>query len=124
VGSHVNSIVNSLNDSAQVNANTDATAVAEAQTGSNPISDIFQVYSGANFKIMFKGQADASFLGDAGNFAYGAISADLGVPLSATEAVAGIYAKVAGHTDTNHPFGMDSSANQQIPAGYQATCQK
>jgi hypothetical protein len=73
---------------------------------------------------MFKGQADPGFLGDAGNFAYGAISADLGVPLSAAEIVAGGYALLTGHQDTNHPYGMDSSANAQIPAGYKATCRK
>jgi len=72
---------------------------------------------------MFRGQADPELLGDAGNFAYGAISANLGVPLQATKAVAGGYALLAGHKDTSGPYWMDASATKQVPAGYSAQCQ-
>ena len=102
----------------------DATAIPEAQTGLDPGTIAVEVYADINFKIIYKGQGDAAFLGDAGNFAYGAISADLGIPLSAAEIVAGAYAKAAKHKDTNNRFGMDNSAAQQIPAGYKATCAK
>jgi RHS repeat-associated protein len=125
-GQTVGGVVNSLLDSIGQNSiDRDATAVLEAQTGLfDPITVGLEVYSGTNFKIMFKGQADPGFLGDAGNFAYGAVSADLGVPLGVSEAVAGAYAWKSGHTDRSNPHGMDDSANAQIPAGYQATCTK
>jgi hypothetical protein len=103
--------------------NTPYGIVGQTGNGSyDPHSVASQVYSGANFKIMYKGSANAAFLGDAGNFAFGAVSANLGVPLWATELVAGGYALWAGHTDTNNPFGMDNSANNNVPAGYGATC--
>jgi hypothetical protein len=38
------------------------------------------VYSQTNFKINFRGQGNAAFLGDAGNFAYAAVSANIGIP--------------------------------------------
>jgi RHS repeat-associated protein len=121
VGSHVNSVLDSIG---QNSLDHDANAIAEAQTGLDPGTIALEVYSGTNFKIMFQGQANAGFLGDAGNFAYGAISADLGVPLTAAQMVAGAYASLAGHKDTNNPYGMDNSAKQQVQTGYQATCQK
>jgi hypothetical protein len=119
VGSHVNSVLSSLNNSATADA---ANPVLEAQSGLNPISVMSQVYSGLNFKMMYMGSANAQFLGNAGNFAYGAVSADLGVPLWATELIAGQYAKYAGHPDRNNPYGMDNSANNNVPAGYGAKC--
>lgn len=74
---------------------------------------------------MYKGSgANAQFLGKAGNFAYGAVSADIGVPLSAAEFVAGVYAYVSGHPDRNGPYGMDNSATINVPAGYSAQCKK
>jgi hypothetical protein len=123
VGSHVNSVVNSLNDSAQISANTDSTAVAEAQTGSNPISAASEVYSGTNFRAMYGGPgADYTLLGDAGNFAYFAVSADIGVPLGVAEFVAGVYS-ITHHpsSDWVGPFGMDPSATRNISA-YGVTC--
>jgi len=54
-----------------------------------PLSVPGQVYSQTNFKINFRGQGNAAFLGDAGNFAYAAVSANIGIPLFAVEAVAG-----------------------------------
>jgi RHS repeat-associated protein len=118
VGSHVNSVVDSLGNSAETNG-----PVLETQSGLNPISVMVQVYSGTNFRAMYGGPgANYAFLGDAGNFAYGAVSANLGVPLWATEATAGAYALAVRHPDRNGPFGMDKSATTQVPAGYKARC--
>ena len=88
-----------------------------------PSSVVSQVYSGTNFKIMFRGQADAAFLGDAGNFAYGAVAADIGIPQSMTEMVAGAYS-MAAHpsSDWVGPYNMDPSATANVPAGYAAQC--
>ena len=108
VGSYVAELSNGINDSGEL-------AYA-------PFNVAADVYSGTNFKIMFRGQANAAFLGNAGNFAYGAVSANIGIPLSVTEMVAGAYAIVAGHQDRNGPYGMDASATAQVPAGYSALC--
>jgi RHS repeat-associated protein len=114
VGSYVQAVSNQLNDSPII-----STPYGPAvQYSGGPLS----VYGSINFKIMFQGQANAAFLGDAGNFAYAAVSANIGVALWATEAVAGRYAGWAGHTDTNNPFGMDNSAARTIPSGYSAKC--
>jgi hypothetical protein len=121
VGGVVQSVTNQINNS----TSTMSTAYGPApqyNSGPSPLSVPSFVYSQINFKIMFQGQGGADFLGDAGNFAYGAISANLGVPLSATEAVAGLYAVWAQHPDTNGPFWMDFSATTQVPAGYKAKC--
>ena len=64
VGSHVNSVLDSIG---QNSLDHDANAIAEAQTGLDPGTIVLEVYSGTNFKIMFQGQANAGFLGDAGN---------------------------------------------------------
>jgi RHS repeat-associated protein len=87
-----------------------------------PQSVVSQVYSGTNFKIMFRGQTDAKSLGDDGNFAYGAVSANIGIPLIAAEIAAGRYAVWAGHEDIVGPYGMDASAHDNVPAGYVAAC--
>jgi len=127
VGSHVSSIVNSLNNSARLSlmANT-INPVPESQTDVHPISIMSRVYSGTNFRAMYGGPgADYAFLGDAGNFAYGAISANLGVPLWATEAVAGAYSLIYHPVaDWGWPFFMDPSARTQIPAGYSGQCKR
>ena len=119
VGSHINSVVNSVGNS----ANTQ-NPVLEAQTGLNPISVMSQVYSGINFRAMYGGpSANYAFLGDAGNFAYGAVSAQIGVPLQTTEAVAGGYSLLAHpSSDWVGPYYMDPSATVQVPAGYYALC--
>jgi RHS repeat-associated protein len=121
VGSYVQAVSNQINGSTSTTP-TPYGPVAQYNGGPSPLSVPSFVYSSINFKIMFQGQGNAAFLGDAGNFAYGAISANVGVPLWATEAVAGGYALWAGHQDTNGPFWMDASATQQVPAGYSAQC--
>jgi hypothetical protein len=121
VGSHVQTVSNQVNGLASTTS-TPYGPVAQYSGAPSPLSVPSSVYNSINFKIMFQGQGNAAFLGDAGNFAYGAISANIGVPLWATEAVAGGYALWAGHQDTNGPFWMDASATQQVPAGYSAQC--
>jgi RHS repeat-associated protein len=121
VGSYVQTVSNQVNGSASTTS-TPYGPVAQYSGAPSPLSVPSSVYNSINFKIMFQGQGNAAFLGDAGNFAYGAISANIGVPLWATEAVAGGYALWAGHQDTNGPFWMDASATQQVPAGYSAQC--
>jgi hypothetical protein len=77
VGGRVNALLNTIG---QNSVDQDANVIPEAQMGLDPATVAVEVYAGTNFKIMFKGQAGpdgAPFLGDAGNFAYGAISADL-----------------------------------------------
>ena len=85
-----------------------------------------QVYSGTNFSGMFgkgAGYTANAFLGDAGNFAYAAVSANIGVLYLATEFAAAAYSW------THHPpsdwvnlRGMDPSATVQVPAGYGVSC--
>jgi hypothetical protein len=121
VGSYVNQLSNGINGSA---GNPTSTPYGPGPNPSapGPLTVASQVYSGTNFKIMFRGQGNAAFLGDAGNFAYAAVSGNIGVPLWATEAVAGGYALWAGHQDANGPWWMDASATAQVPAGYSAGC--
>jgi RHS repeat-associated protein len=123
VGSYVSALSNQINDAANAAQMVPTPyGLAPSPDLQSPYSVAMQVYSGTNFKIMFQGQGNAAFLGDAGNFAYAAVSANVGVPLSVTEAVAGAYAQWAGHQDTNGPWGMDDSATAQVPAGYGAGC--
>lgn len=119
VGDHINSVVNSVGNS----ANTD-NPVLEAQTGLNPVPVMSQVFSGTNFRAMYGGPgANYVFLGDAGNFAYGAVSVQLGVPLWTTQAVAGGHSLLFHpSSDWVGPYFMDPSATVQVPAGYNAQC--
>jgi hypothetical protein len=121
VGSYVNQLSNGINGSA---GNPTSTPYGPGPNPSapGPFTVASQAYSGTNFKIMFRGQGNAAFLGDAGNFAYSAVSGNIGVPLSLTEMVAGGYALWAGHSDANGPYFMDASATAQVPAGYSAGC--
>ena len=121
MGSYVNQLSNGINGSAQGGASTPYGPGVNPSTP-GPFSVARQVYSGTNFKILFRGQGNAAFLGDAGNFAYSAVSGNIGVPLSLTEIVAGGYALWAGHADATGPFFMDASATAQVPAGYGAGC--
>jgi RHS repeat-associated protein len=121
VGSYVQAVSNQINGSTSTTS-TPYGPATQYNGGPSPLSVPSFVYSSINFKIMFQGQANAAFLGDAGNFAYGAISANIGVPLWATEAVAGGYALWAGHQDANGPFWMDQSASQHVQPGYNAQC--
>jgi hypothetical protein len=60
-------------------------------------------------------------LGEAGNFAYGAVTARLGIPLDAAEIPAGIYSLVTHPaSEWGWPYGMDLSARKQVPKGYYA----
>lgn len=121
VGSYVNQLSNTINNAPQ-STSTPYGPSASYSPGYSPLSVPGQVYSQTNFKINFRGQGNAAFLGDAGNFAYAAVSANIGIPLFAVEAVAGGYALWAGHSDANGPYFMDASATAQIPAGYGAGC--
>ena len=115
VGSYVNQVSKSVNM---------GNSPAMPAFMSNPIGTAQQVYSGTNFRKMFGGPgANYFFLGDAGNFAYGAVSANIGVPLSIAEFVAGSYASVAHQaSDRVGPYGMDQSATINVPKGYNAKC--
>jgi hypothetical protein len=121
VGSYVNQLSNTINNAPQ-STSTPYGSSASYSPGYSPLSVPGQVYLQTNFKINFRGQGNAAFLGDAGNFAYAAVSANIGIPLFAVEAVAGGYALWAGHSDANGPYFMDASATAQIPAGYGAGC--
>lgn len=88
VGSYVNQLSNTINNASQMTS-TPYDPSASHVPGYSPLSVPGQVYSQTNFKIMFRGQGNAAFLGDAENFAYAVVSANIGVPLWATEAVAG-----------------------------------
>ena len=89
-----------------------------------PVAVAFITYRGTNFRKMYGGPgANYPFLGDAGNFAYGAVAANLGVPLSVAEGVAGGYAKLThSPSDRAGPYGMDRSATANVPAGYASKC--
>ncbi len=122
VGSYVNQLSNSINGSV---GNPTSTPYGPGPNPSapGPISVASQVYSGTNFRKMLGGPgANYAFLGDAGNFAYAAVSANIGVPLIATELAAGAYTLLTHPLSDLGPYGMDPSARVQIPAGYGAGC--
>jgi hypothetical protein len=124
VGSYVQALSNQINNSGSQTISTPYGPAPVYTPGLSPLSIPGAVYSGTNFRQMFGGPgANYAFLGDAGNFAYGAVSASIGVPLSATEAVAGAYSVLAHpSSDWVGPWGMDPSATVQVPAGYGAAC--
>jgi RHS repeat-associated protein len=125
VGSYVNQLSNSINGSA---GNPVSTPYGPGPNPSapGPISVASQVYSGTNFRGMFgqgAGYTANAFLGDAGNFAYAAVSANIGVPYLATELAAAAYSWTHhSPSDWVGPLGMDPSATVQVPAGYGASC--
>jgi RHS repeat-associated protein len=124
VGSYVSQLSNSLNQQGQVAPVSTPYGPAPNPSLPGPISVASQVFSGTNFRRMFGGPgANYAFLGDAGNFAYGAVSANLGVSPWTTKAVAGAYS-VWAHpiSDWGGPWLMDPSARVQVPAGYNAAC--
>lgn len=124
VGSRVTALSNQINDAAgSAQMNSTPYGPAPSLSMQSPVSVIQQVYSGTNFKLMFRGQANATFLGDAGNFAYGAVSANIGVPLIGAELGATVYALWSGHQDLVPPLYMDVSATTNVPLGYAAACQ-
>jgi RHS repeat-associated protein len=124
VGSYVNQLSNQINNSGSQSISTPYGPAPVYTPGLSPLSIPGAVYSGTNFRQMFGGPgANYAFLGDAGNFAYAAVSANIGVPLWATEAVAGGYSILAHpSSDWVGPWGMDPSATVQVPAGYGAGC--
>jgi hypothetical protein len=73
-----------------------------------------------DFKNNFAGAPgySASFLGAAGNFAYGAVASGIGYSQPFAEFGAGVYAGAAGKANPNNPWGEDNSAAQNLPAGY------
>jgi hypothetical protein len=118
VGDHVNAVSNKINNSTQFAPSPYGPTM---QIGNGVVTN---VYRGTNFRKMYGGAgANYPFLGDAGNFAYFAVSGNIGVPLSAAEAAAGAYA-YATHSaaDRVGPYGMDQSATSQV-SGYGA-CKK
>lgn len=121
VGSYVNQISNTIINAAQ-SSSTPYGPSSSYSPGYSPSSVPGQVYSQTNFKINFRGKGDPAKLGDAGNYAYSAVSANLGVPLTAVEMVAGAYALWAGHGDVDGLYFMDASATVQVPAGYGVGC--
>jgi RHS repeat-associated protein len=124
VGSYVNQLSNQINNAGNQSVSTPYGPASAYTPGLSPLSIPGAVYSGTNFRQMFGGPgANYALLGDAGNFAYAAVSANIGVPLWATEAAAGAYS-VWAHpsSDWVGPWGMDPSATVQVPAGYGASC--
>lgn len=125
VGSYVNQLSNTINNAPQ-NTSTPYGPSASYAPGYSPLSIPGQVYSGTNFRGMFgngAGYTTNAFLGDAGNFAYAAVSANIGVPYLATELAAAAYSWTHhSPSDWVGPYGMDPSATVQVPAGYGASC--
>lgn len=81
MGGQVAALSNQINDSLQLTS-TPYGPVAQNGNGSSIPSVVSQVYNGTNFRAMYGGPgANYVFLGDAGNFAYGAVTANIGVPL-------------------------------------------
>jgi len=123
VGDWVRQLSNGINQAAQ-------DASTSTPDGPSPVltPDLIaqQVYSSTNFRNMFGGPgANYPFLGDVGNFAYGAVSANIGVPLWGAEMVGGGYSLFKHPSaDWGWPWGMDPSAQVQVPAGYKAKCTK
>jgi hypothetical protein len=128
VGQVVNQVVQSIN---QTMSDTE-------QGGGDPfaaglVDYFFDVNSNGpiDFKNNFRGQANPGFLGDAGNFAYGAISGYMFGTGSFGQYMAlsgaGYYAQRAGKQGPGTPFiqppyGADPSAQQNVPAGLSAGC--
>ena len=71
-----------------------------------------------DFKNNFKGRADAKSLGDAGNFAYGAIASGIGYSQIFAQYLAGAYAARHGKANANNPGFEDNSAAKNLPSGY------
>jgi hypothetical protein len=113
-------------------------AVSYGSTGSGPLVAGMATYLQSvgskgplNFKINFQGQANAGFLGAAGNFAYGAVSAyvfgagQFGQYM--TLSGAGVYAIQNNKGGPGTPFlifpySADPSAQNNTPPGVTAQC--
>jgi RHS repeat-associated protein len=71
-----------------------------------------------DFKRNFKGSASPAFLGDAGNFAYGAVASGIGYARPFAEFGAGAYAAKNNKFTPGNPFGEDDSAARTLAPGY------
>lgn len=108
------------------------------QAGGDPLAAAITTYyfdvnsnGPIDFKNNFRGQANSGFLGDAGNFAFGAISGYMFGTGTFSQYMAlsgaGIYARRNGKQGPGSPFiqppyGGDPSALQNVPAGLLAAC--
>ncbi|MES2294031.1 MAG: hypothetical protein V4527_12090 [Pseudomonadota bacterium] len=121
VGSRVKALADDINSRGQT-IDTPYGPVMQFGDRSDPVSVVTDVYNGTNFKKMFAGpNVDPELLGQAGNFAYGAVAARLGIPLGAAEVPAGLYSLINHPAkDWGWPYGMDRSARLQMPKGYGA----
>jgi hypothetical protein len=82
VGSYVQALSNQINIAGNQSVSTPNGPASAYTPGLSPLSIPGAAYSGTNFRQMFGGSgANYAFLGDAGNFAYAAVSANMGVPL-------------------------------------------
>lgn len=122
----------------QVDASLDSTESAAAAAGEPPLLSAAGDYVGdalpngpIDFKNNFKGQGDSGYLSQAGNFAFGSVSAYLfgSGPFGQYVALsgAGVYAYAAGKAGPGIPFikppyGADPSAQANVPAGVSAAC--
>jgi hypothetical protein len=122
----------------QVDSSIDQVEISTAQAGGDPFAAGFGTYLGSvgsngplDFKNNFRGQGDPGFLGQAGNFAFGAVSAHLFGSGSFGQYVAlsgaGVYAAMAGKKGPGIPFleapyGADPSAQANTPAGVASSC--
>ena len=122
----------------QVDSNIDQTELSVAQAGGDPTAAGMGVYLGSvgsngplDFKNNFRGQGNAGYFGEAGNFAFGAVSAHLFGSGSFGQYVAlsgaGVYAVMAGKKGPGIPFlvapyGADPSAQANTPAGVASSC--
>lgn len=122
----------------RVNSDVDQTELSTAQAGGDPFAAGLGTYLGSvgsygplDFKNNFRGQGDPGFLGEAGNFAFGSVSAHLFGSGSFGQYIAlssgGVYASLAGKKGPGIPFlvapyGADPSAQANIPAGVASSC--
>lgn len=130
VGSYVNQANGDI-ASADANALANGAGGASAAAGLGTYLADVGSHGLLDFKNNFRGQGDAGFLGQEGNFAYGATSSYLFGSGSFGQYVAasgaGVYALMAGKPGPGVPFlvspyGGDPSARQNVPAGVSATC--
>lgn len=125
VGARVNALADDINNRAQFTFSPYGPAL-QIGNRSDPVAVAHDVYQGTNFRKEFGGPgANYPFLGDAGNYAYGGVSAQMGVPLDLAEGVAGGYSLIQHKIkDWGWPYGMDPSARYQIPKAYEVPWKK
>lgn len=122
----------------QVTAAIDAVESSATQAGQDPLGPgLAEYFADVNtngpidFKNIFSGKGDPGFLGQAGNFAFGAVSSYMFGSGSFGQYMAlsgaGVYALRAGKRGPGFPFvqspyGGDPSALHNVPAGVSAGC--